>query len=471
MPNQPTTQSNTKSELRETAESETTKRGKRKRGEVSHGRKGTALHRTDKLDKWEDNPIRTYFVHLFGKINFRNEAQFLAFGKWLVFIVLLIVEALMIVQSIEDYKGDWVKLVVLLSLVAVLTASEAVQIFAVRGKAKFVFYSIDAVAACCCLFFAYGSYPLVLYMLVLTQFYIGAEKFRFSVIVFAVSMPLYAVIFGSRGDFLKIEADGFLSVLWQGLGSVIAITIHFLVVHIALAFYRQYLKLNKTVQELDESRRKLQKAYEAVAEVTALEERQRIAKDIHDTAGHSITTVIMQTESAKRIIDTNPEEAKAKIVAANLQAKHALEELRDSVHLLSGRTEKQPLQTSLQAILNESTDGTGIVIRSAIEEIDLPEAQARFLCNSLKEGISNGIRHGGATAFWFELKTEENTVEFLLSDNGKGMSDGELRAGFGLSAMQDRAQYFGGNAEFQSEADEGFEIRISLPFNKGERIS
>ena len=470
--NEPTTQSNIPSAPHEKNKREMAKRGKRKRGEVS-GRKGAALHRIDKLDKWEDNPIRTYFVHLFGKINFRNEAQFLAFGKWLVFIVLMVVEALMLVQSIDDYKGDgaWVKLVVLLSLVAVLTASEAVQIFAVRGKAKFVFYSIDAVAACFCLFFAHGTFPLVLYMLVLTQFYISAEKFRFSIIVFAVSMPLYAVIFGSRGDFMKIGADGFLSVLWQGLGAVVAITIHFLVVHIALAFYRQYLKLNKAVQELDESRRKLQKAYEAVAEVTALEERQRIAKDIHDTAGHSITTVIMQTESAKRIIDSSPEEAKAKIVAANLQAKHALEELRDSVHLLSGRAEKQPLQTSLQAILNESTDGTGIIIRSAIEEIDLAEAQARFLCNSLKEGISNGIRHGGATAFWFELKAEENTVEFLLSDNGTGLSDGELRAGFGLSAMQDRAQYFGGKAEFQSEVDEGFEIRITLPFNKGESIS
>ena len=417
-------------------------------------------------EKREENFIRSYFVRLFGKINFKNEAQFLYFGKWLVFFALLIIEVLMFVQQIDEFKGEkgWIKLVVLLSLAIVLTASEAVQLFAVRGKAKFVFYSIDAVAACCCLFFAYGTYPLILYMLALTQFYIGAEKFRFSGIVFLISMPVYAVIYGMGGDFSKI-GDDFLAVLWHGLGSVIAITFHFLVVQIGLAFYRQYLKLDKAVKDLNDSQAKLQKAYEAVAEVTALEERQRIAKEIHDTAGHSITTVIMQTESAKRMIDSNPDEAKAKIVAANLQAKHALEELRDSVHLLSGRTENQTLQSALQNIINESTDGTGIVIRSSIANPKVSAAKFRFLCNSLKEGISNGLRHGGATAFWFELTADEE-ICFLLSDNGGGMDEMKLKKGFGLTTMQDRAKSLGGSVEFKTEEGEGFEICLRLPLDK-----
>ncbi|MBQ7913345.1 MAG: sensor histidine kinase [Clostridia bacterium] len=421
-----------------------------------------------RVERREENPIRNYFVRLFGKINFKNEAQFLYFGKWLVFLALLAVEILMILQHVGDFKGEkgWINAVVLISLVVILAASEAIQLFAVRGKAKFVFYAIDTVAACGCLFFAYGVYPLVLYILVLTQFYIGAEKFRFSGIVFGVSMPLYAVIYGMRGDFTKI-GNGFLEVLWYGLGSVIAITFHFLAVQIALAFYRQYLKLDKAVRDLNESQQKLQKAYEAVAEVTALEERQRIAKEIHDTAGHSITTVIMQTEAAKRIVDSNPDEAKNKLVAANLQAKHALEELRDSVHLLSGRTENQTLRSALQNIVNESTDGTGIVIRSSIQDVCVSAAKFRFLCNSLKEGISNGLRHGGATAFWFELSVGEE-ISFLLSDNGRGMYEVNLKKGFGLTTMQDRAKALGGGVEFKTEEGEGFEIRLTLPLDKEE---
>ncbi len=198
-----------------------------------------------------------------------------------------------------------------------------------------------------------------------------------------------------------------------------------------------------------------------MAEVTALEERQRIAKEIHDTAGHSLTTVIMQTETAKRIIDSNPQEAKQKLIAANLQARHALEELRDSVHLLSGSEEQTTLKDALLAVIHESTDGTGITIRSSIEDIELLPAKHRFLCNSLKEGISNGLRHGGATAFWFELKKEEGKICFLLSDNGRGLGGKEMQAGFGLTAMRDRARALGGEATYFSD-EEGFELQVKI---------
>ena len=171
----------------------------------------------------------------------------------------------------------------------------------------------------------------------------------------------------------------------------------------------------------------------------------------------------MQTEAAKLIIATNPEEAKNKIVAANLQAKHALEELRNSVHLLSGAKEQQTLKMSLAQIIRESTDGTGIVIRSEIQEIQTSPEYTRFLCNTLKEGISNGLRHGGATAFWFECKEENGEIRFLLSDNGKGVEDGKMREGFGLSGMRRRVETLGGQMHIESESGEGFELRLSLP--------
>jgi signal transduction histidine kinase len=214
---------------------------------------------------------------------------------------------------------------------------------------------------------------------------------------------------------------------------------------------------------LDKSEKELKKAYEAVAEVTALEERQRIAKEIHDTAGHSLTTVIMQTESAKLIMEKDPLSAKQKIVSANLQAKNALEELRNSVHLLSGLSDTQTLKSVLESVIHDSTDGTGIKIRSEIEELKTSPAKARFLCNTLKEGISNGLRHGNATAFWFELKTENDKIKFLLSDNGKGVSSNAPSLGFGLKTMGERVRAFGGEIAFHSEENEGFEIAISLP--------
>jgi signal transduction histidine kinase len=148
-----------------------------------------------------------------------------------------------------------------------------------------------------------------------------------------------------------------------------------------------------------------------------------------------------------------------------LQAKHALEELRNSVHLLSGIAENQTLKSALENIIHETTDGTNINIRSSIQELSLSPAKARFLCNTLKEGISNGLRHGNATAFWFELKEEEGKICFLLSDNGAGVQEKGVKLGFGLRTMRERVQALGGEIIFHSEAEEGFEIAITLPMD------
>ncbi len=429
--------------------------------------KKKSCENTEKTEKPEkpEGKIRLYFSRLFEKYDIRNERKFNNFGKWLLFIVLVSVQALALVEHISRFyqRGGWKTLGALLGLSATLTISQVLKLFVLKGKPiKIGFYVLDALVAFAFTFLTEGTYPLVLYMLILTEFYLITEGAKLSFILFCASSPLYVAAQVLQAYILQGGGE-LLILITQSFSSLFALILHFFIVEIALAFYRQFVRLDKTLNELNESKKELEKAYEKVAEVTALEERQRIAKDIHDTAGHSITTVIMQTESAKLIIDSNPQEAKNKLIAANLQAKHALEELRDSVHLLSGNSVGASLRDALMAILHESSDGTGIVIRSQVEEIEVSPAKARFLCNTLKEGISNGLRHGGATAFWFELKCEQNVIEFLLSDNGKGVATNRLTLGFGLTAMQERAQAFGGRVQISSEIDEGFELRLTLP--------
>ena len=98
-----------------------------------------------------------------------------------------------------------------------------------------------------------------------------------------------------------------------------------------------------------------------------------------------------------------------------------------------------------------------------LTDVDLSGEAERFIANTLREGISNGIRHGGSTAFFFELKDMGHYVEFLLSDNGKGTDMHAFKEGFGLSGMRAKAEKLGGMVNFSSEEGEGFEIRMSLP--------
>ena len=404
------------------------------------------------------------------RFDFSDQDQMYSFGKVLYFVLLLIVEFIVVLQQIDAFlaDGSWVYFFLSCLGALILAVFMALQLFFLqRRKSKIISYILNAIASGIFLFFADGSYAMFIYMIVLTQFYIEAEKSKSSLKMFGVGVLFYMLcitlqLWLKSGVFIR---DPFYLVQLT-FSSIVTLSIHYLIIQIAIAFYRQYVQLHKALNELEESKKELEKAYAVVAEVTALEERQRIAKDIHDTAGHSLTTVIMQTESAKRILSTNPEEARAKIIAANLQAKHALEELRDSVHLLSGSSGNQTLKESLMAIIHDSTDGTGINIRSDIEELTVSPAKYRFLCNTLKEGISNALRHGGATAFWFELKEEGGKIYFLLSDNGKGVS-GEIKPGFGLSTMQERAKALGGNVTVFSEEEDGFELKLELPVDAG----
>ncbi len=417
------------------------------------------------MKKGEEKGFRASFLRVFGKYDLRNERQFVFFCKWLIFIVIVLVVGFIFMQHCMEFeaRGGWTAFFWLVAVSGTLVLAEGLKLFIVKGRARVVLYILDALSACGFTFVTDGTAAMLVYMLVLTEFYIGTERTRPSAILFSVSVPLYVASYLLQNYvFFEWNAELF-PLLTQLISAVFALLVHFILVQVGVAFYRQYVRLDRALKELDASKKELEKAYAVVAEVTVLEERQRIAKDIHDTAGHSITTVIMQTESAKLLVGSNPEEAKNKIVAANLQAKHALEELRDSVHLLSGVHENQTLKTALKGIIHESTDGTGITIRSEIEEISVSPTKFRFLCNSLKEGISNGLRHGGATAFWFELKEEEGKIRFFLSDNGKGVELNQLKIGFGLSSMRDRAKSLGGEVEFISTADEGFELKITLP--------
>ena len=392
-----------------------------------------------------------------------SPARFIGLGKIVVFILLITVEIVVAVNNRAGTREFPYAVWIVVAFEAALAVENAVKIWALKQfKYKIACYVLDTLFMLVLTYFTDGTLISTLYIVILSEFYLSQEKLSGSIAMGVCSVVLFLITFAVSGV-LQNEQINIWSTVSNAFNDLIILVLHFFIINFALQIYRKNTEISKTLDELNESNEKLRAAYSELQAVTALEERQRIAKDIHDTAGHSITTVIMQTEAAKLVIDTDPEDAKLKLIAANLQAKHALEELRESVHLLSGVEAKASLRDALLQIIHESSDGTNVTVRYDVDDIELCDAKRRFLCNTLKEGISNGLRHGGATAFWFELKEEDGIVKFLLSDNGKGMMLSSLKEGFGLSGMHGRAASLGGTVWFDTEPDEGFEIHVTMP--------
>lgn len=378
-------------------------------------------------------------------------------------VFLLLVGLQVFILLVADMPMFWV----VLAVACVLVLENIVKMFVLKKFShKIACYVIDFIGLLALTLLTRTSLVSTLCMVILSEFYLSTRSFGANVAMAAVWEVFYVAIRVTTSIVWEQEISN--ETITGTANDMLIIVIHFVIMTLALKLYENNFELEEIVEQLDKSNENLQAAYEKLAETTAIRERQKIAKDIHDTAGHSITTVIMQTEAARLIIDKDPAEAKKRIAAANLQAKNALEELRTSVHLLSGRMSGHTLKELLERIVSDTSNGTDIAIRADIQDVNVDEEKAVLLCNSLKEGLSNGMRHGDATAFFFELKQDDYAVSFLLSDNGKGADTSRMEEGFGLTGMRSRVEALGGIVRFASQRGEGFEIEITLPNRKKE---
>ncbi len=209
----------------------------------------------------------------------------------------------------------------------------------------------------------------------------------------------------------------------------------------------------------------LKDAYEKLEMMTILKERNKIAREIHDTVGHTLTTVLVEIEASKRLMKGNLDLSLEKLCLAQDQVRKGLNDIRSSVRVLEKGNELLEFYPSLETIIKDTQLHSEVTIKSQIDSsLNLTKEAQKIILSSLLEGLTNGIRHGKSTAFLFKLAKKEDKVCFSLEDNGDGA--GTLNYGFGLRAMRDRVYDLEGSFDINSEAQEGLELLITLPYSK-----
>ena len=400
-----------------------------------------------------------------------NQSTFTRIVGACLAVILFIFECIICVQfaNVEPLPATWKILLVAGSSLA-LDVLYLVELYAIKTfRARIVVYCFDFIFLLVICAVTGSTYLAALYCVILSQFYLNFELFRTKVVAFVSSCVLYLLtcIVGWYLGNINVVNASIVDITFACLVGLITLGLHFAVANFLIVFYRNNQKLTAALKEADESKKQLEEAYEQLSETAVFQERNRIARDIHDNAGHSMTTVIMQTEAAKLLIDSNPEEAKTKIISANIQAKNALEQMRESVHLLAGRNTEISLKEELEEIIAQTMDGTEVKIRYDVADVNINADRRRFICNSLKECLSNGIRHGGANAFYVELSEENSRVYLTVSDNGCGLPE-DFKEGFGLKGIREKAANYGGSIVFESMPDDGCEIKINIKSDDGE---
>jgi signal transduction histidine kinase len=222
-----------------------------------------------------------------------------------------------------------------------------------------------------------------------------------------------------------------------------------------------FLRLGFYLALLAGALREIRAYQEQLALAATLEERQRIARELHDGLAQDLAFISTQTQrlaATPRNGGARPEELKSLSVAAA----RALDESRDAIAALIRPTE-EPLDATLTRAAEEVAGRAAakVTVNAAGEVHVSPEARDS-LVRIVREAITNAVRHGGATDVEINLLAADG-LTLTIRDNGSGLARCGRRGGFGLTSMRQRAERLGGHLSIASNEGEGTVVEVRLP--------
>lgn len=202
----------------------------------------------------------------------------------------------------------------------------------------------------------------------------------------------------------------------------------------------------------------LEIAHQRIAELAIVNERHRIARDLHDTLGQKLSMVGLKSELALKLIDKNPAKAKEELVDIQNTSRHALKEVREMISNMKHVSLKDELQV-VENILNMT--GINSEINMNVDVVDIPVLIENILSMCLRESVNNVVKHSKASNCCIDLSETKGDILLKVSDDGK-TDDMNFIYGNGLEGMKERLSFI--NGEFQAgRSSDGFEINIAVP--------
>jgi signal transduction histidine kinase len=207
-----------------------------------------------------------------------------------------------------------------------------------------------------------------------------------------------------------------------------------------------------------------------VEEQTVMEERARIARELHDIVAHHLSVITVQSETGRLTTRRLPPEARARFEAIGATARDALSETRRLLGVLredaGGGADRTPAPglDRLPELLDTARDtGTNVRLVSQGKATELPASSDLAAYRVIQEALTNVRRHAPGADVDVEVSYDERVVHLRVRDHGPGPPEGELVAGHGLVGMRDRAAIAGGTFSCGAAPGGGFVVEVTLP--------
>jgi signal transduction histidine kinase len=241
---------------------------------------------------------------------------------------------------------------------------------------------------------------------------------------------------------------------------------------------RSRQEMKQLLVELEASHRQLQAYADRVAELAAAAERNRLARDIHDTLGHHLTAISIQLEKAQAYRDRNPAEADRAIRDAKLAAQTALHDVRQSVAALRATEERFSLVKSLADLVNRlDQDALAVEYHTTGDETGYANPVLLTLYRAAQEGLTNIQKHARASHAALEVQLGDEEARLSLRDDGAGFDTARLAEptvslshSFGLRGLRERLESVRGQMRITSDPQHGTELTVVVPKNPAKLV-
>lgn len=210
--------------------------------------------------------------------------------------------------------------------------------------------------------------------------------------------------------------------------------------------------INVHYAQVGRANARLRLAREEIEHLAKVAERERIARDLHDLLGHTLSLVILKSELASKLADRDPERARNEIRDVERIAREALSEVRSAV----AGYRSGGLEAEVQHARN-ALSTAGVTFAAELPNTQLPPAHEAVLCLAVREAMTNIVRHAGARHCSLSLHVAD-VVTLTISDDGRG---GDAPFGSGLTGMRERVAVLGGSLTRDGRG--GTRLTVTLP--------
>lgn len=228
-----------------------------------------------------------------------------------------------------------------------------------------------------------------------------------------------------------------------------------------------YKQLSVANEELQEANVRLEEYANIKGKMGETKERNRLAREIHDTLGHTLTGLSAGIDACITMIEYSPESTKEQLNMLSEVARNGIKEVRRSVNeLRPDALERLNLEYAITKMIEEMNQltSTNVDFQCDIENLKFDEDEENTIYRVIQESITNSIRHGHAHNISIHLTKVYSDIHILITDDGIGCEN--LKKGFGLKHIIERVEMLRGKVAF--DGSNGFTTKVIIPIRWGE---